>query len=405
MLERNLKQNIERALADTPVVVLQGPRQCGKTTLVKEIAIPIKAHYFTLDDFTTLSLLKEDPLSFLRNLEGPIILDEVQRAPDTLLAIKNLVDTHRVPGKFLLTGSTSILSLRTLADSLAGRMEILTLWPLSQGERDAHKGTFIDDAFANRLPQQSDTRLFKESMIFEGGFPEAVSRNHADRRRAWFSSYLTSVIQKDIRDLSNIEGFSDIPALTRVLATRIGNLFNAADISRVVKIPTTTLKRYIALLEATFMIKFIYPWHTNLRQRMVKAPKVFFCDTGLVSYLLGLNEKQALQSSMFIGSLLENFVAVELMKQSTWSQVQPQIYHYRTQDQKEIDFILENGAGDIVAIEVKHTASPSSTDLATLKKLAIEMGPRLKKGILLYTGSKILPVTEVIGCYPIASIY
>jgi len=190
-----------------------------------------------------------------------------------------------------------------------------------------------------------------------------------------------------------------------VLATRVGNLLNSSDIARTVKIPLTTLKRYIALLEATFIIKFIYPWHSNLRQRMVKSPKLFFCDTGLVCYLLGLSDRSSPQASMFMGAIFENFVAMELIKQITWSQTKPEIYHYRTQEQKEIDFILETRTGEIVAIEVKSTASPTPDDFRNLKKLQEELPSRVKKCILLYNGNKTLPITNKIWCYPINSLF
>ena len=302
MLKRNIEPLLRQALADTPVVLLTGARQTGKSTLVEGLAGNGYApRYVTLDDLTVLAAARQDPAGFIAGLsEGngvvvPVIIDEIQRAPDLFLPIKLSVDRKRTPGRFLLTGSANVMTLPRLADSLAGRMETITLWSLSQGEIGGLKESFIDQVFAPefKLParvREGRTELI--SRVARGGYPEVLTRTTESRRRAWFSAYLTTILQRDVRELANIEGLTELPRLLTLLAGRTASLLNLADVSRALSMPQTTLKRYLSLLEAIFIVQPVPAWSVSRGKRLVKASKLALCDTGLLTYLLGVSEER-----------------------------------------------------------------------------------------------------------------
>ena len=295
MIARNITDRILDSLADTPVVMLNGARQVGKSTLVQKIASDHhQARYLTLDDAVVLGAARSDAAGFLSGLEGPVVLDEVQRAPQLFLAIKASVDRDRTPGRFLLTGSADVMLLPKVSESLAGRMEIHTLWPFSQGEISGVKETFIDRLFTGSkefpvLPHPEARPLDVNERIVTGGYPEVIKRLSESRRTSWYGSYITTILQRDIRELANIEGLTDIPRILSLLAARASSLINYAELSRSSGVPQSTLKRYMALLEAAFLIRRIPPWSGNLSKRLVKSPKLFLTDTGLAAYLMGLN--------------------------------------------------------------------------------------------------------------------
>jgi predicted AAA+ superfamily ATPase len=362
---RNIKPQLLHALADTPVVLLNGARQTGKSTLVKElISKDHPARYITLDDAAVLAAAKEDPSGFVAGLDEAVVIDEVQRAPELFLAIKAEIDRHRRPGRFLLTGSADVLLLPHMAESLAGRMEVLTLLPFSQGEIDGTNERFIDTLFGQKLPTISNLSnrkaIFKR--IITGGYPEISERKTDERRRVWFNSYVTTILQRDVRDLANIEGLTSLPRLLVLLAARATATLNLAEISRETGIAQTTLRRYLTLLETTFLIHHLPPWFTNIGKRLVKSPKLLLCDTGLMSYELGINEERIALDPGLAGPLMENFVAMEMFKQCAWSRTRPKLFHFRTQHGEEVDLIMESPAGQIVGIEVKASASVDSKD-------------------------------------------
>jgi len=249
------------ALADTPVTLLVGARQTGKSTLCRAIAErDHPARYLTLDDAATLAAAHADPVSFITAIEGPVVLDEVQRAPELFRAIKVQVDRRRTPGQFLLTGSANVLVMPKMSESLAGRMEVLTLWPFSQGEIEQTAEGFLAAVFGSkplRPPPSAGSRRQVIARAVRGGYPEILQRIDAARRRAWFGSYLTTILQRDVRDLAHIDGLTQMPRLFELLAARAATLLNYAELSRTVGWPQTTLKRYMALLEATFLIHSI----------------------------------------------------------------------------------------------------------------------------------------------------
>jgi len=326
--QRNLTIPLLKALSDSPVVGLIGARQTGKTTLVRELAAKEHpARYFTLDDAGVLSAIKADPAGFIAGLDGPVILDEIQRAPEIFVAIKAAVDKNRKPGRFLLTGSANVLSLPRLSDSLAGRMELLTLWPLSQGEIAGVQEYFIDALFGT-LPAYATIKFEPLSAALRGGYLETLRRTDDTSRRNWFGSYINTILQRDVRDLANIEGLTEMPRLLALIAARASGLQNFSELSQASGIAQSTLKRYLSLLSATFLTHELRPWFTNLSKRLVKSPKVYLSDTGLLAHLTGLNRERLSADSILKGPLLENFVVMEIQKQSAWSKVRPEIFFF-----------------------------------------------------------------------------
>jgi len=391
MIPRFVTGPLQAALRDTPVVLLHGARQTGKSTLVQHIAATHHpSRYITLDDPVLLGAAREDPAGFLAGIDGAVVVDEVQRAPDLFLAIKAEVDRRRKPGRFLLTGSANVLLIPHLAESLAGRMEILTLWPFSQGELAGAPEAFIDAAFSTALPELPSNPPSPAglcALILAGGFPPALERASTERRHAWFGSYVTTILERDVRDLAHIESLRALPRLLALVAARSASLLNFAELSRSAGIPQSTLKRYFALFEATFLARLIPAWSAHLSKRFVKASKVYVLDTGLAAYLLGIDDSRFAAEPSLRGALLETFVAAELSKQASWSRRRPRLYHYRESTGPEVDLVLEEPSGQLVGVEVKASATVTGQDFNGLRALAQIAGSRFRRGIVLYTGS------------------
>ncbi len=409
MIRRHLEPAILAGLADSPVVLIVGARQVGKSTLIQSAAVQKGRRYLTLDDAGLLAAVKADPAGFLDTYSEPLALDEIQRAPELFLALKAAVDRNRAPGRYLLSGSANVLFLPRVADSLAGRMEVITLWPFSQGEVEGVRERFIDVVFGSaplklRECDQWDERKEIQQRVLRGGFPEVQARAAEERRKAWFGSYLTTILQRDVRDLSHIEDLTAMPRLLAILASRVGGLLNAADISRGSGIAQTTLKRYLSLLETLFLFQEMPAWSGNVGKRYVKMPKALLTDTGLVAHLLYLTEERLSQDPGPWGLLLENFVAMELRKATAWNQERPQIFHWRTHSQQEVDLVLEAG-GRLVGIEVKASTTVTANDFKGLKALAAEAGPRWVRGVVLYTGAELLPFGGQFVAMPVSALW
>jgi len=408
---RNITQTLLDALGDTPIVLLHGARQSGKSTLARLLAEDglHPATYYTLDDLAVLSAATGDPAGFLAGLSGPVILDEIQRAPELLLPMKATVDRDRRPGRFLLTGSAHVLALPQISEAFTGRMEVLTLWPFSQGELEGHQETFLDRSFSDtafskpKRPFSGDDLLER---IVRGGYPEAVARARSERRRAWFDSYINTLLQRDVRDLSEISGLAELPRLLAALAARAGGLVNYADLARDAGMNQMTLKRYFTLLQAVFLVLTVQPWFSNRTKRLVKSEKLYFVDTGILAHLLNVSHDDLARDTRAKGALLENFVATELLKQRCWSQVRTQLYHFRQYTGEEVDFVLEApGAHKLVGIEVKAAASVQSSDFKGLRAFAEATGKSFHRGILLYTGQEIVPFGKNLHAVPVRSLW
>lgn len=407
MLARHVEGRLRTALSDRPVVLLHGARQTGKTTLTRAVAQETGAHYVTLDDLTVLAAARGDAAGFLAAYDQPLVLDEVQRAPELLLAIKAAVDRKRTPGRFLLTGSANVLLLPQVAESLAGRMEIVPLWPFSQGEIEGTIEGFIDAAFGDAPPElgRVSPSAHLTDRVLRGGYPEALPIASAERRGAWFDSYVTTILQRDVRDLARIEGLTELPRLLALLASRPMALLNYADLSRGTGMPQSTLKRYFALLETVFLIHLLPPWYTNIGKRLVKTPKVLIMDTGLAAHLMGIDDARLAQDRTLLGGLMEGFVAMELVKQSGWSANPPALYHFRTHEGEEVDLVLERRGGALVGIEVKCAATVSAEDFKGLRVLAEIAGRRFRRGIVLYTGAEVVPFGAGLFAMPVAALW
>lgn len=406
MHTRHLFPLLQEALTDTPVVVLNGARQTGKSTLAQKMSTAGERRYLTLDDPTVLAAATSDPAGFIDGLQGPVILDEIQRAPDLFLAIKAAVDRQRAPGRFLLTGSANIMLLPRIADSLAGRMEILSLWPLSCAEQqDMPLPNRADWLFNGELAcsmEDTNPRASLTRYLLQGGYPEVTTRSSEHRRAAWFDSYLQAILQRDVRELANLEQLTEMPHLLQLLATRSGSLLNFAELSRASGLPQTTLKRYFALLETLFLVHRLPSWERNPGKRMVKAPKVFLPDSGILSHLMGLTEESLGAMPGLPGGVVETFVLGELLKHLAFSRQRLTLWHYRTHSNMEVDFILENPAGRITGIEVKASLTVDSKDFKGLRHLQ-ETEPRIfQRGIVLYGGRDFVSFGPNLHAVPLA---
>lgn len=395
---RGIQPRVLDALADTPVVLLSGPRQAGKTTLVRQLAGSTR-RYLTLDDEVTCLAAKEDPVGLIRSIDSAVI-DEIQRAPDLLLAIKKTVDEDRRPGRFLLTGSANLMTLPSVADSLAGRMETLVLLPLAQSEIAPTPGasmSWLDALFAGEIltatvPRVGDALV---EQVIRGGYPEALTRTDNRRRKTWARQYIDALIQRDIKDIASIDKLDQAPRLLKALAQTAGQLCNYSRLGGQVGIDHKTASKYIAVFEQMYLMQRVTIWSGNRLSRLLKTPKLQFLDSGLLSVLVDFSDTLA-QRKLF-GQLLENFVFAELRKQITWAEGEYGIFYYRDKDQNEVDFVIENASADIIGIEVKAAASVSANDLVGLKKLAGLAQQSFKAGIILYDGTETLPLGQAGG--------
>jgi len=415
MIERGIATRLLDALEDRPVTLVTGARQSGKSTLAMTVAAGAHpARYLTMDDPPTLAAAAGDPVGFLAGLPEDVVLDEVQLVPGLFRPLKAAVDRDRRPGRFLLTGSAQVLLLPRLSESLAGRMEVLTLWPLAQWEAEGSRGSFIDAAFAgdslfvtpregggSRIPTPDDVRR----SIVLGGFPEVRTLRNGQRRSAWFASYVTTILQRDVRDIANVEGLTTMPVLLQLLAARSATLLNASELSRSAGVKLTTLNRYLALLETVYLVHRLPAWAPNLGKRLVKSPKLHFVDSGLAAHLMGLDERGLGASPQAFGALLETFVLNELQKQLGWARVRARLFHFRSADRKEVDIVIEDAAGRIVGVEVRATSTPGQADFMGLRVLKELAGERFVRGIVVHLGDAALPFGERLEVVPAAALW
>lgn len=407
MFRRNIETAVEKALTDTPVVLINGARQTGKSTLVQASANRTQAQYLTLDDAATLHLASSDPTGFIRNLQRPVVIDEIQKAPDLFPAIKLTVDRHRQPGQFLLTGSSNILTLPNLSESLAGRMEVIPLHPLSAGELAGRIEGFIPRLFRRTTEPWKATPdpLPISVRLVRGGYPEAVDRPIDARRDAWFGSYVSTLLQRDVRDLARVEGLHALPNLLRLVTARSAGLLNMSDVGRDAGLPHSTLSRYLSLLECVFLIHRVPAWSHNLGQRLVKAPKIHLLDPGLALHLIGADETRLSADRMLLGRMLESFVVGEVRKQLSWASPGTGLHHYRTSAGSEVDIVLEDRQGALCGIEVKASATVGPSDFSGLKALRDQVGERFRTGVILYLGDQILPFGDDLWLLPVEALW
>jgi len=402
---RNLSPEASAALAEAPVVFLGGPRQSGKSTLAQQLIPP--SRYVTLDDPAPLAAATSDPDGFVGGLAHGSAIDEVQRAPDVLRAIKAIVDRDRRAGRFLLTGSADVFAVPRVAESLAGRMRILTLWPFAEAELTGSPAGLVDALFKPgpidlKAPQTSRADVVERAA--RGGYPE-VLRLPAERRDRWFESYIAAITLRDVRELADVRGVTQLPQLLRLLAARASTILNAAELSRSSGIPQSTLGRYLALLEATYILRLVPAWSGSLSKRLTKHPKVALCDSGLVTHLQGIDVARLARDEQLAGPLLENYALMEITKLSSWSRTRPSIFHFRSVARDEVDIVLERRDGSVVAIEVKAASTINSSDFAGLRALSESLKRKFVRGVVLHPGTRVVPFADNLHSIPFAALW
>lgn len=407
LLPRHAERVVGEALRDTRVVLVNGARQCGKSTMVQLMGLEHSAEWRALDRAVTRRAAQEDPAGFV-DLPGAMIIDEIQRVPELLLAIKERVDADPRPGRFLLTGSARVRGLRGLPDALPGRMETIELWPFSQGEIDGTPDRFIDAAFAHGPDLHHVSAVGRAEYaerVVRGGFPEAVARTAPRRRERFFDSYVSDLISRDVSQLSEIERTSEMRALIRLLAARSGQLLVPSALGSDVKLPQRTVVRYLDLLEEVFLIKRIPAWSRNLSTRATGTPKVVMVDSGMAANLLDADAGSLIRPGGAFGPLLEGFVLMELARQLSWSDERVELSHYRTRDKVEVDAVLENRRGQVVGLEVKAASTVRAEDFRGLRHLAERLGDDFVTGFVLYTGDQTLPFGPRLRAVPVSALW
>lgn len=407
LFPRRIAPHVLEAMTDTPVVLLAGPRQAGKTTLVKQVAGNSSGfRYLTLDDALTLLSAQEDPVGMIRSLDRAVI-DEIQRAPGLLLAIKQSVDEDRRPGRFLLTGSANLMALPTVADSLAGRMETLSLLPLSQSEIAGQLTNWLDRVFTGQLPQAGSSARTHDLVgrVLRGGYPEALARSTDKRRTAWARQYLSAMVERDVRDIANIDKLDQLPRFLRALAQTAGQMCNYSQLGGQVGIDSKTASKYVGVFEQMYLLKRVDVWARNRLNRMVKMPKLQFIDACLLATLLDLTKEEIQKDKTRFGHVLETFVYAELLKHASTAEGDYQLLYYRDADKVEVDVVVENAAGQVVGVEIKSSATVKESDLRGLRKLAGLAGADFKMGVLLYDGDETLPLGNNIWAAPLSTLW
>lgn len=405
MYGRFAEQKIRDALLDTPVVLVIGPRRSGKTTLVRKMEDGHRT-YTTLDEQAAFDAARFDPVGFVRGLDVAVI-DEIQRVPELLLAIKRSVDEDYRPGRFLLTGSANVMTLSKVADSLAGRTEIIQLLPLARAEIEGVAPTFLESLFDGSLGSNRAAVLGDDlvRLVLLGGYPEAIVRKSERRRRVWARSHLSSILTRDLIDIGTVEKLTELPKFVRIVAQHSGKLVNYSRIGSGIDVNYKTGQRYIALLEQVFLVSTLQPWYTNMLKRIVKTPKIHFLDSCLLATSRELNFERVKSNRTDFGALLESFVYSEIRKLMTATDLPLSAYHFRDQQLHEVDIVLEQGDGTIAGIEVKASATVSTRDFAGLRSLAAACQERFAKGIVLYDGTDYVPFAENLAAVPVSLLW
>ena len=413
MIERRLTEEILEALNTFPAIFINGPRQAGKTTLVQHLAkTECPADYVSFDDFNFFRAAEANPQNFLRAFKGRLILDEVQLVPRMFRALKLLVDETRqmdhvnANGRYLLTGSANIMTFPELSDAMVGRMCTFPLFPLSALEISKGRGEFLERLFNYEI--QFGTRKQEigiSEMIQQATFPEITNLDY-DSRKEWFGAYTTALLQREVKQIAAISKASVLPNLLSVLASRAGGLINEADIARTIKENSVTTKSYRILLQMIYLTFDVQPWFRRTDKRLVKSPKGYILDTSLLCYVrqIDLPRAEKFDPDLF-GHLFENFVASELLKQATISKLRAQLYHFRTSDNKKIDFVLETPNGKLVGVETKSRDVVTAADFKGLQVLQHQVKDDFICGIVLYCGRHVIPFGDRLWAVPVSEMW
>jgi len=402
---RFIENRVNEALTYTRVVLISGPRQSGKTTLARHIAGG-KIPFLDLDDQTTLETALADPVGFIRGLDRAVI-DEVQRAPNLLLAIKTTVDTDPRPGRFLLTGSANLMTVPRVADSLAGRMKVVRLLPLAQAELKGSPSAFLDTAFRGQVPKTDDVVVGADLIeeVLAGGYPEALTHSHSKTRQDWYLDYIEAIVQRDVRDIAQFEKIPLMPRLLRVLAEHSGQLVNYSGFGAPLGMNHFTTRRYTGVFESLYLLRSLQPWFSNALKRLTKTPKLHFLDAGLLAALRDITPERVREDKALFGPVLETFVLAELLKLSSWSNDRYEFSHFRDKERKEVDIVIEDRRGRVVGIEVKASATVTTRDFAGLRRLSEACGDRFVLGLVLHDHEHVVPFGERLVAAPISMLW
>ena len=404
---RFLLPRVNEALTDTPVVLIHGPRQCGKTTLARQVGDAAGFTYLSFDDDVQRASAQADPVGYVADLPEKVVLDEVQRVPELFTSLKASVDARRKPGRFILTGSANVLLVPKLGDSLAGRMEILRLHPLSQTELAGAEPRFLASLFGKGFKAgKSGRRMARKlaGLVVAGGYPAALARATEGRRAAWYRDYVDTLVQRDVRDLARISALDALPRLLALAAGQTARLLNVADLAAPFQLSRPTIRDYMTLLARIFLLDELPPWHSNRLRRLIKKPKLHLGDTGLACALLGVNAKTLWDDRALYGQLLETFIYQELRRQASWQEEPVGFYHFRDKDGDEVDVVMESG-GKLSGIEVKAASTVVAGDFRGLRKLKNAAGRRFAVGVLLYDGDAITPFGANLYAVPISCLW
>jgi predicted AAA+ superfamily ATPase len=404
---RYAEARLLEALADTPAVLIHGPRQCGKTTLAQKVGRAHGYAYFSFDDPNVLGSAKADPAGFAAGLPQRAVLDEVQRVPELFSALKLSIDRDRRPGRIILTGSANVLLVPRLSDSLAGRMEVLRLHPLSQGELAGRSPGFLDALFTGRFGLARRARLGKElaERVASGGYPAALARASGQRRREWYRSYAGLLIERDVRQLARVSDLGTMATLLELAAGQTARLANVSELAGPFQLSRVTIRDYVGLLERMFVLEFVPPWHSNRLSRLVKAPKLHLGDSGLAAALLGMDAAALGEDRMLFGQLLETFVYGELRRQASWREGRIGFHHFRDRDGNEVDIVMQRDDGKIAGIEIKAAGTVGEKDLRGLKRLEAAAGKLFAAGVVLYDGENTLPLGPRLYAVPVRALW
>ncbi len=406
LLPRRAKAQIDAALEDTRVVLISGPRQSGKTTLARTYTSASRL-FVTLDDNATLKAALADPVGFIRGTDR-MVIDEVQRAPELMLAIKERVDREGKAGQFLLTGSANLTTIPLVADSLAGRMEVIRLFPLAQTEIRNGPGQLLNWLFEGGNINQQGTPTYGTELVqtvLQGGYPEVLQRKLGVRRQAWFDSYINLILDRDVRDIARIDQLDRLPRLLNLLAEHSGQLVNYSTLGAALGLSHVTTQKYVGLLERLFLMQTLAPWSTNAISRLIKSPKLHFLDGGLLASLRNANIETIRSDRQTFGPLLESFVFAELVKHNSWSGNQYRLSHFRTREGDEVDFVIEDRRGGIVGIEVKSSATLRPKDLSGLRKLEEAAGENFIRGLVLHDHDRSTPFGSKLSAGPVSMLW
>jgi predicted AAA+ superfamily ATPase len=404
---RSVRDLVLEALNDTRVVFVAGARQVGKTTLAREISSgPHPMTAVTLDDLAALNAAVSDPAGFVNGLDGPVLIDEVQRAPELLLAIKDAVDRDTRPGRFLLTGSTNLLASKRINDALTGRIETVRLWPLAETEIHGGDVNFVDALHAARPPAIGAApvgRVALEGFLSAGGYPEARVRT-GRRRSRWFENLLATALDRDLRDISDAVKADAMPGLLRLLASQAASLLSYRAIGARLDLHHATVKTYVGLLEQMFLVRRLPAWRPGLGAREVHAPKIYIVDSGLMAHLLGADDRRIAADDQVTGRIVENFAAMEITKHAEWAAEPVRLYHYQ-RDREDVDLVIEWHDGSIAAIEVKSRATVRRDDWRWLAKLRDQRTARFCAGVVLHTGAQTIPLGDRLWAVPLSGLW